>query len=99
MGRLSGIGYGPGSDSPGYVTNRIGTGGWLSGTSTKFISLNARNLGLLVPTAKSSEKICAIIASELASRGRREMSSFQALSRGKSCSADTTASASVVLNR
>src|SRR5688572_31782348 len=48
---------------------------------------------------RSSENICAIIASEFASNGRREMSSFQALSRGKICNADTTASASGVLNR
>src|ERR1051325_2061957 len=40
-----------------------------------------------------------IIASELGSTGRREMSSFHGLVTGKICIAETTASALVVLNR
>src|SRR5215204_4176067 len=42
--------------------------------------------------------ICAIIASELDSSGRAEISSFQALVTGKTCIADTIVSACAVLN-
>ena len=82
-----------------FVTKSNGTSGWLLGTKMKFISLNARSFGLFVPTAFSSEKICAIMASEFGSNGRREMSSFHPLSRGKICKPAITASASGVLNR
>src|SRR5438034_9611151 len=42
--------------------------------------------------------ICEIIALELESRGRCEISSFQALSRGMICIAETVASPAGVLN-
>src|SRR3989442_5710846 len=74
----------------------IGTSGCESGMSAKFISLNARSVRRF---DRRSLLICAIIVSELASTGRRETSSFHALSTGKICIAATMASASVVLNR
>src|ERR1700682_6219634 len=42
--------------------------------------------------------ICEIIVLELESRGRCEISSFQALSRGMTCIAETIASAAGALN-
>ena len=45
-----------------------------------------------------SALICAIIAAEFDSSGRREMSSFHGLSRGMICIAETIASAAGVLN-
>ena len=75
---------------------RIGTGGCEFGTSTKFISWNARRVRRL---ASRSAMICAIMASEFGNKGRREMSSFQALVTGKICIAETMASAWAVLKR
>ena len=63
--------------------------------SAKFISLNARRVRRV---DKRSLLICATMASELVSVGRREMSSFHALSAGKTCIAARIASASGVLN-
>src|SRR5882724_11799961 len=74
----------------------MGWVGWASGTSTKFISGSATSDWRL---DKRFDMICAIMASEFASTGRRETSSFQGLVTGKICIAETTASALVVLNK
>src|SRR2546430_9969122 len=60
------------------------------------ISLNARSVRRV---DNRSLPICAIMASELARNGRREMSSFHALSTGNTCIAARIASASGVLKR
>src|SRR2546430_10513147 len=54
------------------------------------ISLNARSVRRV---DNRSLPICAIMASELARNGLREMSSFHALSTGNTCIAATIASA------
>src|SRR5262245_60658679 len=90
MVTLSGSGYGPLSDSSGYITSFTLIFFWFGGTSTKPMSGLYRN-GLCAPTE-------SLISFDFGWSGQSAAGVFHGVSRGNTSSAARMASASGVSN-